>query len=1470
MDATGSSDGAADLGGSSAPRTVAPGGGPARAPIGDRRLSVADLLGPGRSLPDPLADPGPRARTGDAADRQSTSRDRGPRRERPDRAQERRGPDAPGGRHSSRSPDAAARPDSSTDVADGRRSSPDVADGRRSSGSPDGSGGRPRGVVDVEDGVSRARTGPPVQAGTGETAADLLARLASTSLRDEHRLQRRLDTVRKQRDPERLAQLLASLARDVSEAEARLAARRASVPRIAYPDLPVAGRREDILEAVRDNQVVVLAGETGSGKTTQLPKMMLELGRGVRGLIGHTQPRRLAARTVAERIADELGTPLGQTVGYKVRFTDTSSDRTLVRLMTDGILLAEVQRDRMLRAYDTIIVDEAHERSLNIDFLLGYLAQLLPRRPDLKLVITSATIETERFSRHFGGAPVIEVTGRTYPVEVRYRPLVEEAPEAQDEDDEPAEPRIARDPVQAICDAVDELQRAGDGDVLVFLSGEREIRDTADALQRTVRPGTEVVPLYARLSSAEQHRVFESHSERRVVLATNVAETSLTVPGIRYVVDPGTARISRYSLKTKVQRLPIEPVSQASANQRKGRCGRVAEGICIRLYSEEDFASRPEFTDPEIQRTNLASVILQMASLGLGEVSEFPFVDPPDRRQIKDGVDLLHELGALDVAEPDPAKRLTTTGRRLAALPLDPRLGRMVLEADRNGCVSEVMVIAAALSIQDPRERPVDKQAQAQQLHARFRDETSDFASYLNLWRYLNEQREELSGNQFRRLCKAEFLHYLRVREWQDLHGQLLRVVRDLGIEPHEVATDTTRLHQSLLAGLLSHIGVKDEAKNEYTGARSARFAVFPGSALARKPPRWVVAAELVETSRLWGRTAARISPEWIEPLAEHLVKRSYSEPHWEKKAAAVMAWEKVTLYGVPIVAKRKVAYGRIDPEVSRDLFLRHALVEGARSGDAWDTHHAFFAHNRALLQEVEELTERARRTDVVVDDETLYDFYDARIPADVVSGRHFDAWWKQTKRSVPQLLDFTRELLVQNPVAPGDYPDAFVQGPVRLQLDYRFEPGAPADGVTVEVPLESLNQVDPTAPEWQVPGLREELVVALIKSLPKQLRKHVVPAPNFAKAFLADAVPYASPVREALAADLRRRTGVLIGPDDWDLSKVPPHLRPTYRVVDAEGRQVAEGQDLAELRRRLAPRLTATLSQAAGALERSGLRDWDLGSLPRTFEGGPVRGYPSLVDEGSSVGVKVLPDAAAQTRSMLAGTRRLLLLTVPGQTKAVVGRLTNAQKLALARNPHGGVPALLEDCLSCAVDTLVVSGGGPVWDEAAFDRLRDHVRAGLFDVLLEVVTVTERVLATAADVEERLAALRGQKALEPALADVRNQLQALVHPGFVTETGLRRLSDLRRYLTAMVRRLDKLPTDPQRDRLRMLEVQQLEQDRQALLAKLPVERRTDQDVDAVRWMVEELRVSHFGQGLRTSQPVSETRILKAMDALLP
>ncbi|HEY0774742.1 MAG TPA: ATP-dependent RNA helicase HrpA, partial [Nocardioidaceae bacterium] len=854
-------------------------------------------------------------------------------------------------------------------------------------------------------------------------------------------------------------------------------ARKALVPTIHYPpELPVAERREDIAAAIRDNQVVIVAGETGSGKTTQLPKICLELGRGVHGLVGHTQPRRIAARSVAERIAEELGTELGSTVGYQVRFTDKSSSDTLVKLMTDGILLNELQHDRMLSAYDTLIIDEAHERSLNIDFIIGYLKQLLPKRPDLKVIITSATIDPERFAKHFARpdgtpAPIVEVSGRTYPVELRYRPLVEET---YDDPDIGAEGEVViKDQTEAIVEAVKELIDEGPGDILVFLPGEQEIRDTADVLGK-VRPKRavdefDVVPLYARLSSAEQHKVFERHTKRRVVLSTNVAETSLTVPGIRYVVDAGFARISRYSFRTKVQRLPIEPISQASANQRKGRCGRVEAGICIRLYSEEDFESRPEFTDPEILRTNLASVILQMTALGLGDMARFPFVDPPDQRNVKAGVQLLEELGALDPREKDPRRRLTRLGRQLVVLPIDPRLARMVVEADRLGCLREVLVIAAALSIQDPRERPADFRAQADQAHARFRDETSDFMTLTNLWRYVREQQRALSSSAFRRMCKAEYLNYLRIREWQELEAQLRQVAKQLKLNvghPADVP-DADAIHQALLSGLLSHIGLRDPDRRDYLGARNARFAIFPGSGLFKKQPQLVMAAELVETSRLWGRVNAAIRPEWAERLGEHLVKRTYSEPHWSKKRAAVMAYERVTLYGVPLVADRLVSYGKVDPALARELFIRHALVYGE-----WETRHRFFSENRALLEEVEELEHRARRRDILVDEHTLFDFYDARVGADVVSGAHFDAWWKRTRQRKPDLLTFDPEMLVNPSVAAvdeADYPDTWHEGDLEFPLTYQFEPGAAADGVTVHLPVATLNRVEGDAFSWQV-----------------------------------------------------------------------------------------------------------------------------------------------------------------------------------------------------------------------------------------------------------------------------------------------------------------------------------------------------------------------------------------------------------------
>ncbi|WBB89589.1 ATP-dependent RNA helicase HrpA [Verrucosispora sp. WMMC514] len=1344
----------------------------------------------------------------------------------------------------------------------------------------------------------------PASPAATDPVRELQRRLSPLMFRDQRQLRRRLDGLRKLRDPQRRESVLAEIVAETAAAEGRLERRKAAVPKIVYPaSLPVSERKDDIAAAIRDHQVVIVAGETGSGKTTQLPKICLELGRGIGGLIGHTQPRRLAARTVADRIAEELGTELGDVVGYKVRFTDQVSENSLVKLMTDGILLAELQTDRMLRQYDTLIIDEAHERSLNIDFILGYLRQLLPRRPDLKVIITSATIETDRFARHFAGpptaehpdgepAPVVEVSGRTYPVEVRYRPLVEVA----GGDEEDADEENVRDQIQAIGDAVEELAAEGPGDILVFLSGEREIRDTAESLGKLVQNkrsllGTEILPLYARLSVAEQHRVFAPHGGRRVVLATNVAETSLTVPGIKYVVDPGTARISRYSQRLKVQRLPIEPISQASANQRKGRCGRTSDGICIRLYDEQDFDSRPAFTDPEILRTNLASVILQMTAIGLGDIAAFPFIDPPDRRNITDGVNLLHELGALDPAESDPTRRLTTLGRRLAQLPVDPRLARMVLEGERNGCATEVMVIAAALSIQDPRERPAEKQAQADQAHARFADAESDFVAYLNLWRYLREQQRALSSSAFRRMCRAEYLNYLRVREWQDIVSQLRQVLRtpddrnrgrgrrggpdaapdgggrrqggaDL---PEEI--DTPKVHQSLLPGLLSHIGLKDAQKHEYLGARGAKFALFPGSALFRKPPRWVMAAELVETSRLWGRVNGRIEPEWVEPLAQHLVKRSYSEPHWEKKQAAVMAYEKVTLFGVPLVTSRKVNFGRIDPTLSRELFIRHALVEGD-----WSTHHQFWRDNQRLLHEIEELENRARRRDILVDDETIFQFYDERIPAEVVSGRHFDSWWKKTRRERPELLTFTRELLVnagRGGLDEADYPDQWRADRVALPLTYTFEPGAPTDGVTVDIPLPLLNQVPAESFDWQVPGLREELVVALIRSLPKPVRRNFVPVPDYARAALAAITPGEEPLLDALTRQLRRMTGVTVPRDAWDLGRLPPHLRVTFRVLGDDDEPVAEGKDLPALQRQLKAEVRQVVAAAAPEVARSGLTGWEIGTLPRTIEqvraGYAVTAYPALVDEGATVGVKVFDSPGEQEAAHWAGTRRLLRLTVPSPAKFLQGRLSNEAKLALSRNPHGGVQALIEDAAGAAIDKLITDAGGPAWDEAGFVALREKVRAELVDTVVAVMDRVRAVLAAAYAVQQRLGATRNL-AVVAALADIRNQLTGLVHAGFITEAGYARLPDLLRYLTAIERRLDRLPSNPARDKQQQDRVAVVQREYDEFLAALPTARRSSPAVRQIRWMIEELRVSIFAQALGTPYPVSEQRIYRAMD----
>ncbi|SEI54018.1 ATP-dependent helicase HrpA [Arthrobacter sp. yr096] len=1307
---------------------------------------------------------------------------------------------------------------------------------------------------------------------------------------------------------------------------------------ISYPvELPVSERREDLMAAIAANQVTIIAGETGSGKTTQIPKMCLELGLGDKGLIGHTQPRRLAARTVAERIASELDVEIGQEVGFQVRFTGEVSASTKIKLMTDGILLAEIQRDKLLRKYSTIIIDEAHERSLNIDFILGYLKRILPQRPDLKVIITSATIDPQRFAKHFGSeedpAPIIEVSGRTYPVEIRYRPLSQPADADDDSSDDELEED--RDPLDAVCDAVDELAKEAPGDILIFFSGEREIRDAAEAINGRIQTnrrlaGTEVLPLFARLSLQEQHRVFNPGGKRRIILATNVAETSLTVPGIKYVIDTGTARISRYSHRTKVQRLPIERVSQASANQRSGRCGRVSEGIAIRLYSEDDFESRPEFTDPEILRTNLAAVILQMTAMGVArgpkDVENFPFVEPPDSRAINDGVTLLRELGALSLPKAADAagngrggSGLTAVGQKLAQLPVDPRLGRMIVEAGKRGCVREVMILAAALTIQDPRERPTDKQQLASEKHARFRDELSDFTGFLNLWNYIQEKQRELSSTQFRKLCRNEFINYLRVREWQDLFTQLRQLAKPLGI-----ALDNKReadpvgnyegIHISLLSGLLSHIGLLDERKREYAGARGSRFAIFPGSALFKKSPAFVMAAELVETSRLWARVAAKFDPLWAEQVAPDLVKRSYSEPHWSSRQGAVMAHEKVTLYGVPIIPNRRINYGRIDPELSRELFIRHALVEGE-----WKTHHKFFHRNRALLQEIEELETRMRRRDILVDDQTLFEFYDARVGKDVVSERHFDKWWKDARQSDATLLDFDQSLLMSEDAEALDdsaYPKTWFHKGFELPLSYEFHPVAPgsspnpSDGVTAEVPVLFLNQLDDAPFRWQIPGQRAELVTALIKSLPKQIRKNFVPAPDVARqaaaALESDFDPAADELEPSLELVLRRLRGHVIPPGSWNWDAVPPHLRVSFKVVDSKGKVLDEGKDLAELQEKLAPATRRAIAESLGATpattsrttggkatgtannqpstaanpnasagngavaERSGITEWDFGTVERqvtrTVKGHSVTGFPAIVDDGKSVALRVFQTRAEQETAMRGGVIRLLALRIPPPDRYVLEHLSNMEKLTFSQNPHGSVSALIADCALAAIDKLTPQD--LPWDRQAFDALYEVVRAELIDTVFTVTAVVERILASTRRIQKELKS-NASLPLISALNDMKSQLEQLVFPGFVARTGYTQLSQLPRYLQAIEKRLEKLPGNVQRDGLNMAIVQALEDDYDDAVSALLPGRRAGAELTRVRWMIEELRVSLFAVELGTAYSVSEKRIRTVLNQAL-
>lgn len=1209
---------------------------------------------------------------------------------------------------------------------------------------------------------------------------------------------------------------------------------------ISYPDLPITERRHELLDVIRDHQVVVVAGETGSGKSTQLPKLCLELGRGQKGLIGHTQPRRIAARSIAERVAEELGSQLGDLVGYTVRFTDQVGDATRVKIMTDGILLNETHRDRLLSKYDTIIIDEAHERSLNIDFLLGYLKTVLPKRPDLKLIITSATIDTDRFSAHFDAAPVVEVSGRTYPVEVRYRPL-----------DDPTRDQV-RDQPEGICEAVAELIAEGDGDILVFCAGEREIRDAVDALEELDLSHTEVVPMFGRLSAAEQHRVFEAHTGRRIVVATNVAETSLTVPGIRFVVDCGTARVSRFSKRTKVQRLPIESISQASASQRAGRCGRLGPGIAIRLYSLDDFESRPEFTDPEILRTQLASVILQMASLGIGEIETFPFLDPPDSRTIRDGVALLVELQAVDPDRIGTTRWVTNVGRTLSRLPVDVRLARMLVEADRNGSLKEMLIIVSALAIQDPRDRPTGEEAKADQLHARFRDEQSDFVTWLNLWRHLGAERRSRSSNQFRKMCREEFLNYRRVREWQDVHSQLARATEDLGMKRVEVGASPEQIHQALLAGLLSQVGTKDPESYEYRGARGVRFAISPGSTLFKRGPAWVMAGQLVETARMWARQVAGISPEEIERAAGHLVKRTHSDPWWDSTQGASLTNESVTLYGLPLQTTRPVQFGGIDQEQARDLFIRHALIVGE-----WAATHDFVEHNHAVMAEGLELERRFQRADLLVTDETLVAWFASRIPSDVTTVRHFDRWWKDERHRRPQLLHLSVDDLLDPDVeAPSakDFPHTWVYGDLSIPIEY-----LQGGGIQVDIPLAALERVEAGAFGFLVPGLLPELLDSIVRGLPKGVRKAVAPIADTVEAMVAAARTTDADLATFVRSEVQSRAGVVVTHDDLGLSALPDRLRTIFSIRDDEGREVARGFDLVMIKEELRSRSRARMSDTNHPLERSGITAWDFGELPRELDlGEGTLAYPAIVDQTETVGIRLMASRDEQGAASWAGMRRLMLLSLPLARKLI--RLTNEEKLAIAASPYRSVGAWSDDCLLSALGSILLDFGSMPFDEATFKGLIDHAKDQLDDVLTETVDVSLVVL-------ERYRSVLGQLAQTPArygeaVGDITDQLDQLVYAGFVAELTVERIGHIGRYLEAVAVRIGRLEGNPERDRRQMGLIQELESDLAAVSAAVAVhwQGRESELVD-IAWSIQELRVSLFAQSLGTDGPVSEKRI---------
>lgn len=1276
-------------------------------------------------------------------------------------------------------------------------------------------------------------------------------------LGDRHRLRRQLHELRKHPDAVKQAQWAERLQQSCAKVEAR----RLSIPAIRYDDsLPIAAKRDEIKAAIAKHQVVVIAGETGSGKTTQLPKICLELGRGVHGLIGHTQPRRIAARSVATRVAEELSTPLGELVGYQVRFEDQSTDSTLIKLMTDGILLAETQHDRYLEKYDTIIVDEAHERSLNIDFLLGFLKTLLVRRPDLKLIITSATIDLARFSAHFNDAPIVEVSGRTFPVDTWYRPLLGE----QDENGETLEDDLSVD--QAILRALDEFaafersEGKRPGDVLVFLPGEREIRDAADLLRKANLKHAEVLPLYARLSPAEQQNIFQSRPGRKIVLATNVAETSLTVPGIRYVIDSGTARISRYSYRAKVQRLPIEAVSQASANQRKGRCGRVEPGICVRLYSEEDFNGRPAFTDPEILRTNLAAVILQMLHLRLGAIEQFPFIEAPDGKAISDGFNLLQELSAVN-----REGQLTPLGRQLARLPVDPRLGRMLLEGAKQGSLQEVLIIASALSVQDVRERPPERQQAADQAHAQWKDVDSDFAALVNLWRGFEEQRLALGASALRSWCRKNFLNYLRLREWRDSHRQLSLICKELQLSNNATPADFPKLHKAILSGLLSQIGQKTE-EGDYLGARQRRFWIHPSSGLGKKRPQWLMTAELVETTKLYARQVAKIEPDWIEPLAGHLIKKNHFEPHWEKKRGQVVAYEQITLYGLIVVGRRAVHYGPIEPVLSRELFIREGLVRGEIQSRA-----RCLKANSELLDQLDELEAKARRRDILADEETLFAFYDARIPAEIHQTATFDSWYKINSSKDPQLLIMREEDVLAreaNEVTAAHYPDKLQLGELQLPLTYHFEPNHLRDGVTLRVPAPLLPQLPPERLEWLVPGVLEAKCVALVRELPKALRKNFVPVPDFIKAALARINFAEGSLPAALGRELQRMTGVRVPDEAWieAAQQLDSHLRMNLEVVDATGKFLGEGRDLAELTARFAEASQAALAipqkQAQQPVQAKAFAEV-AASTQHKIAGLSMTVFPALVEEAGVVKEERFSTAAEADFQHRRALQRLLLQQLAEPAKFLRGKLPGLTELGLLYRDMGRVDALVEDILLASLDSCILDGVEPLpRDGAALAALAEQKRGAWTEHAERLAKLTLDILKLWHALQKRF---KGKIDLAQAVAlnDIKLQLSNLVYPGFVRETPAEWLKELPRYLKAVEQRFDKLAGQLQKDRVWSGELNACWAQYQARLSKHRQEGKRDPQLVLYRWMLEEYRVSLFAQQLGTKLPVSDKRVSK-------